>query len=92
MTDNELLAKIKSGLGITTSYQDDTLQIYIDEVKEFMRSAGVAESVINSKASVGCILQGVNDLWNYTSGETKFSPHFTQRLIQLSTIRSGENV
>lgn len=92
MTDNELLAKIKSGLGITTSYQDETLQIYIDEVKAFMKSAGVKDEVINSKLSVGCILQGVNDLWNYSSGEAKFSPHFTQRLIQLSALESENDV
>lgn len=92
MTDAELLAKVKSGLGITTSYQDETLQIYIDEVKEFMRGAGVEENVITDKASVGCILQGVNDLWNYTSGTTKFSPHFTQRLIQLSAKKGDSNV
>ena len=41
MTDAELLTKIKSGLGITGTYQDATLQVYIDDVKAFMRSAGV---------------------------------------------------
>ena len=92
MTDAELLAKVKIGLGITTDFQDETLKIYIDEVKATMLDAGVKESVINSTASVGCIIQGVNDLWNYTSGGTKFSEFFKQRLIQLSTRKGVSNV
>lgn len=91
MTDAELLTKIKSGLGITTNYQDDTLQVYIDEVKEFMLSAGVAPSVIDSPASVGCILQGVNDLWNYSAGGTKLSEYFKMRVVQLSSKVVADN-
>lgn len=41
MEQEELLLKCKLGLGITGSYQDDTLKIYIDEVKEYMLGAGV---------------------------------------------------
>lgn len=85
MTEAELLTKVKNGLGIYTDFQDDTLKIYIDEACEFMRDAGVAESVITSAASVGCILQGVNDLWNYSSGGTKFSDYFKMRVIQLAS-------
>lgn len=84
MTDAELLAKVKNGLGVTGDYQNATLQIYIDEVREFMASAGVKQSVINSNASVGCILRGVADLWNYGSGNAKLSEYFKQRVIQLS--------
>ncbi len=84
MTDAELLAKVKTGLGITTSFQDDTLQIYIDGAKAFMLSAGVKQSVIDSPASVGCILQIVSDTWNYGSGAVKISPLAEMRIIQLS--------
>ena len=80
----ELLAKIKSGLGIMGAYQDDTLQVYIDEVKEFMKGAGVSENVIEDTASVGCIMRGVADLWNYSSGGVKFSNYFEKRVIQLA--------
>lgn len=83
MTDAELLAKVKHGLGITTDYQDETLTVYIDEVKEFMTDAGVLPSVVASSASVGCILMGVNDLWNYTAGGAKFSEYFKHRVVQL---------
>ena len=84
MTDAELLSKVKKGLGITGDYQDDTLQIYIDEVKAFMESAGVPSAVIGGNASVGCILRGVADLWNYGSGSAKLSEYFNQRVIQLA--------
>lgn len=84
MTDAELLAKIKSGLGITTTYMDDTLMVYICEVRSFMASAGVKESVIASEASVGCILRGVADLWNYGSGNATLSDYFRMRVTQLA--------
>lgn len=83
MTDAELLTKIKNGLGITGTYQDATLTVYVDEVKAFMLSAGVPQSVIDSPAAVGCIMRGVADLWNYGSGNASLSQYFTQRLIQL---------
>ena len=84
MTDVELLTKIKNGLGITGDFQDATLAVYVDEVKAFMKSAGVSESVIESEAAAGCIMRGVADLWTYGSGESKFSQYFMQRAIQLS--------
>lgn len=89
MTNAELLTKIKSGLGITGTYQDDTLQVYINEIKAYLASAGVKQSVIESEAAVGCIIRGVADLWNYGSGSANLSPYFVQRLIQLS-IKQGE--
>lgn len=84
MTDAELLGKVKAALGINTTYQDETLQIYIDDAKEFLRSAGVKENILNSEASVGCIVRGVADLWNYGSGSVTFSEYFRMRAIQLS--------
>lgn len=90
MTDAELLAKVKSGLGITTAYQDDTLQVYIDDVRAFMEDAGVHKSVIASTASVGCILRGVADLWNYGSGNATFSDYFRMRVIQLCAKKPEE--
>ena len=81
MTDAEILTKIKNGLGITGTFQDTTIQVYIDEVKEFMKSAGVKESVVNDNASVGCILQGVTDIW--VEKRSDFSEAFKKRLIQL---------
>lgn len=91
MTDADLLTKIKNGLGITGNYQDATLQVYIEEVKAFMLSAGVKSSVIESEASVGCIMRGVADLWNYGAGDASLSEYFRMRLIQLRAITVEPN-
>lgn len=96
MADTTLLTKIKNGLGITGDFQDATLTVYVDEVKAFMKSAGVTEDVIESEVSVGCIMRGVADLWNYGSGSAKLSEYFKMRVLQLKAIviqpnESGEN-
>ena len=85
--NEELLIKVKNGLGITGEYQDDSLSIYIDEVKDFMLEAGISQTTINSNKSIGVITRGVSDLWDYGSGSTGLSPYFKERVVQL---RSGE--
>lgn len=80
----DVLDKVKKALGITGSYQDDTLNVYIDEVKQYMIDAGVPESVLSSDASAGVISRGVTDLWNYGSAGGKLSDYFCQRVSQLS--------
>ena len=93
LTTAERLAKVKTALGINgTDYQDDTLQIYIDEVIGEMIGAGVKREIAESAAAVGCIAVGVNDLWNYSSGGVKHSEYFTRRMIQLSLQRGEDNV
>lgn len=84
MTEYELLTKVKNGLAITGDYQNDALKIYIEEVKQFLIDSGVKQSVVESSKAVGCILIGVNDLWNYSSGDIKFSDYFYKRALQLS--------
>lgn len=79
-----MLESVKTALGITGTYQDDLLQIYIDEVIAYLTAAGVSESVINSDAATGIIVRGVADLWNYGSGGTQLSPYFMQRAVQLA--------
>lgn len=80
MGDNELLESVKAALGIAGEYQDDTLQVYIDEVISFLSDAGVSTNQITS----GIVARGVSDLWNYGSGEGKLSEYFMQRATQLS--------
>lgn len=89
MDTNELLNKVKQGLGITGDYQNDTIKLYIDEVKNYMASAGVPKSIIDSSVSIGTIIRGVSDLWDYGSGSTGLSPYFKERCIQLRM--QGEN-
>lgn len=83
MTDIELLIDVKRGLGITGTYQDETLKVYINEVKEYLSDAGVKPTVINSPISVGVIVRGVSDLWNYGDGNAQLSDYFYQRAKQL---------
>lgn len=84
MTDEELLIKVKAALGITGDFQNATLKVYIDDVRGFMSDAGVSDDVLQSASSVGCIVRGVADLWNYGSGNGRLSPYFTQRMLQLA--------
>ena len=92
LTTAERLAKVKTALGIGGDYQNDVLQIYIDEVIAEMIAAGVKEEVAHSAAAVGCIACGVNDIWNYTSGGVKHSEYFNRRLVQLSLMEGEANV
>ena len=89
--ETSLLTKIKNGLGITGSFQDETLQVYVDEVKAFMLSAGVPQAVIESDVSAGCIMRGVADLWNYGSGNATLSNYFKMRLLQLKAATVEES-
>lgn len=91
MTDEELLQKVKIGLGITGTYQDETLKIYIEDVKEFLVEAGVQNEIVNSSESVGVIIRGVSDLWNYGMGTAELSQYFIQRAAQLSYKRNKES-
>ena len=92
LTVTERLAKVKTALGISGDYQDDTLTIYIDEVIEELVDGGVARSIAESNVAVGCIALGVNDLWNYSSGGVKHSDYFYKRMIQLSKKESDADV
>lgn len=83
MTDEELLDKVKIGLNITGTYQDDTLKTYITDVKKFLVDAGVKDEIVNSSDSVGVIIRGVSDLWNYGMGSAELSQYFIQRAVQL---------
>ena len=80
MDKSALLEDVKTALGITGAYQDNTLLLYIDEVTEFLLDSGITESSI----TVGIVARGVTDLWNYSSGDGKFSDYFLKRAVQLS--------
>lgn len=74
------LEDIKDALGITGDYQDNTLQIYMDEVIAFLTDAGVKKSNITT----GIVARGVADLWQYGAGDGKLSTYFIERATQLS--------
>lgn len=84
----DLLTAVKNSLNISGSQFDTTLQLYIDEVQEYLKSAGVLTAVVGSTLAVGCISRGVADLWNYGNGDTKLSEYFYQRAIQLTAVKT----
>ena len=90
MTDAELLTKTKAALLISGNYHDEMLKIYISEVKDFLRSAGVAEIILQSEKIVGIVSRGVSDLWNYGAGAGNLSPYFMQRATQLAAETGAE--
>ena len=81
MADAVILTGVKNALGITGTFMDATVSIYIDEVTDYMANAGVSPEIIT--ASVGTIARGVSDLWTNTSGDGKLSPYFMNRVTQL---------
>jgi len=85
-----ILSKVKSALGITGNYQDDTLTIYIEEVKAYMKGAGVPDALL--EVSAGVVARGVSDLWNYGSAGGKLSDYFYQRVTQLAYEGVAEDV
>jgi hypothetical protein len=74
------MTNVKNALGVTGTYQDNTLQVYVEEVVSFLKDAGVKESNITD----GIIARGVADLWNYGAGEGKLSDYFRMRAVQLA--------
>ena len=91
MTINDLTNKVILVLGLT-EYHKDLVQNYIQDAIDYMRSSGVSDSIIYSQRSVGPLVMYVNDIWNYTQGQTKISKLFEQRVIQLSYEGDDENV
>ncbi len=75
-----MIDDVKDALGIMGDYQDKTLAVYIDEVIDFLKGAGVPSGKITS----GVVARGVSDLWNYGAGEGKLSSYFMQRASQLA--------
>ncbi len=74
------LEMVKNALGITGTYQDATLTVYLNEVMDFLKDSGVAEADITA----GLVARGVSDLWDYGSGTGKLSTYFMQRAAQLA--------
>lgn len=95
MNKMELLEEVKVGLGNVPPHLDKTIALYIDEVTEYLVSAGVSSDLIDlekdfiSPRCIGCIIRGVADLWNYGNSDTKLSEYFYQRADQLRGNKNG---
>lgn len=92
MTAANLLTEIKTRLSLTGTFHDGLITALANDVKEYITSAGANAE---SDAAVGVIARGVADLWNFGSGDGKFSDVFYQRVSQLviekSVIPPNEN-
>lgn len=86
-----LLDKVKKTLGISGTYQDELLNLYIEATKRYMRDAGVRKESIEEDASVVIITKGVVDLWSYSEGKGRFSALFKDLVNQLR-LTSGKDV
>lgn len=75
-----MLDDVKTALGITGIYMDNTISAYIDEVVDFLVKSGVP----SGKITTGIVARGVSDLWNYGGNDGKLSPYFLQRATQLA--------
>lgn len=76
----DYLLTVKQALNITGTYQDNTLNAWINETVAFLVDAGVSQDHITP----GLVARGVADLWNYGAGDGKFSTYFMQRAAQIS--------
>ncbi len=74
------LDDVKTAIGVTGDYQDDLLQIYVDEVVDFLKDAGVS----NAHITTGIVARGVLDMWNYGAGNGRLSTYFKERATQLA--------
>lgn len=91
MADAYILDIVKDALGITGTFQDAALKIYIDDIKGYMRDAGVSEETITDKSTAGVIARGVMDIWANGSGSGELSNYFIQRVTQLTYKGGGKN-
>lgn len=89
MENEKLLADVKQALGETSDFADGMISIYIEEVLDYMKNAGV--SAKNAKSAVGVIARGVSDLWDNDGGNVKFSAYFHERVTQLALKSRSEN-
>ncbi|APM41267.1 hypothetical protein [Clostridium kluyveri] len=86
MEDTELLEKVKQGLTITGTFNDNTLQGKTIAVKQYMLNAGITQEQIETDLGIATLTVGVTDLWNLTSGDISFSPAFGILMEQLYVV------
>lgn len=81
LSNDDLLLKVKEGLGLGGDYQNPTLLPKVLAAKEYMLNAGVTPEQLESDLGIATLTIGANDLWNLTSGDVKFSEAFNLILL-----------
>ena len=90
MTDDELLVKVKAGMGISGSALDAKLLMHVKAAKGLMTNYGVAAEEIESDLGIQCLTAGVQDLLNPVPGGMNFSPATLMILQQLHHVSLEE--
>ena len=76
-----MLDQVKKLLGITGKVQDETIQGWIDEIKQLMIDGGIPSSIVDDVKSAGVIARGIDDVYFQ---KTDLSNYFWQRATQLA--------
>ncbi len=76
-----MLEQVKKLLGITGKFQDETINGWIDEIKQLMIDGGISPSIVNDVKSAGVIAKGIDDVYFQ---KTNLSNYFWQRATQLA--------
>lgn len=85
MTDNEILEKVKLGLNADDNTDNDNnLLIKVIGVKQYILNSGVSQEQIETDLGIATLTIGVNDIWDITPGELKFSTIFNCLVTQLA--------
>ena len=77
----DMLEQVKKLLGITGKFQDETINGWIDEIKQLMIDGGISPSIVNDVKSAGIIANGIDDVYFQ---KTNLSNYFWQRATQLA--------
>ena len=76
-----MLDQVKKLLGITGKFQDETIQGWIDEIKQLMIDGGIPSSIVDDVKSAGVIARGIDDVYFQ---KTDLSNYFFQSATQLA--------
>lgn len=76
-----MLEQVKKLLGITGKFQDETINGWIDEIKQLMIDGGISPSIVNDVKSAGVIAKGIDDVYFQ---KNNLSNYFWQRATQLA--------
>lgn len=88
----ELLVKVKDGINLKgNDYQDDTIRVWIDTVKQDLLFIGVSADVLNSTLAVGCITRGVDDHWLSHRDEYSDMFYTLAERLRSTTVRGEDN-
>lgn len=80
MAEVSLLETVKIRIGITGEFQNDRIQGYIDDIKQYLLDGGVEREIVEAPSSAGVIVRGVYDLYY----NDNLSSYFIERASQLS--------